>query len=555
MWGNARRISRHEGNGMRTKLFLAFSVGGIKTSYGVVPSSDVAIIRRPNCSSKFTINPRWRQRSRPISMLTDCSMLRSSSFIRPFAARNAVRRKVFAPQYEHFPLDDPSHTQPCTPSLPTVPVRTMTPIAALGTLELLVIGAGVSSLALSASLGANDVANSLGTAVGTGAVSIPLALTIGAVMELAGAVLCGATVTHTISSSVISATAAAVAPPMAYILGMLAVTVGCTAWLACATKFGMPVSSTHAVVGALAGLGVVSGWGVNTSAVTRILSSWLISPILGGFLAVSLHRIIRSVVMSSRHPLKAARNVVPLLAASAAFVLTLSVVSGGRFSVLTPAATVALCSGISVIVAVLTRTIARRGVIETDGITNVQSELSEKEAAQGMFKGLQVATACMLAFSHGSNDVSNAVGPFAAVWATYKGANLFGAATTVPLWMLLSGGLGLSLGLAIFGRPVMKTVGTKITKLQPSMGFCVEFSTALTVLLASRLGLPVSTTHTLVGCIVALGLSDGDVSRVDRKVVASIAASWGVTLPFSALVTVAFYSAVRPLLPVVATVL
>lgn len=502
----------------------------------------------PNVRSSYAAKPArgtcWRPCLRPSLAAGAASTLGTTSFHAPLAATFRAR-----------PARAPCRA-PHAPGLPPPPpVHTNVPCAVLGTLEMLVLAAGVSSLALSASLGANDVANSLGTAVGTGAVSIPLALTIGAVMELAGAVLCGATVTHTISTSVISSTAAAVAPPMAYILGMLAVTVGCTAWLACATKFGMPVSSTHAVVGALAGLGVVSGWGVNTSAVMRILSSWLFSPILGGFLAVSLHRAIRSIVMRSRRPLQAARNVIPVLAASAAFVLTLSVVSGGRFSALTPASTAALCSGISVIVAVLTRLIARRKGIASAGLPDALPGADEKDAAQAMFKGLQVATACMLAFSHGSNDVSNAVGPFAGVWATYRGMSLIGGSTFVPLWMLICGGLGLSLGLAIFGRPVMKTVGTKITKLQPSMGFSVEFSTALTVLLASRLGLPVSTTHTLVGCIVALGISDGDLSRVDRKVVASIAASWGVTLPFSALVTVAFYSAVRPLLPAVATML
>lgn len=442
------------------------------------------------------------------------------------------------------------HRNPC-PSTENISSYSSTTVAVLGTAEILVISAGLSSLALSAALGANDVANSLGTAVGTGAVTVPLALTIGAVMEFAGAVLCGDTVTHTISTSVLSASAAAVAPPLAYILGMLAVTVGCTAWLACATKFGMPVSSTHAVVGALTGLGFVSGWGVNTTAVLRILSSWIFSPVLGGFLAVTLHRFIRLVVLSTSRPDQSARNLVPLLAACSAFILTLSVVSGGRFAMLTRTATAALSLGVSAVVAILTRLISRRN----SNAISVPSTSGATETAQNMFKCLQVMTACMLAFSHGSNDVSNAVGPFAAVWATWKGTSLIGGAAAVPAWMLLFGGLGLASGLATFGMPVMRTVGTKITKLQPSMGFCVEFSTSLTVLLASRVGLPVSTTHTLVGCIVALGIADGDWSRVDRKVVASIAASWGVTLPFSALVTVAFYLAVRPLLPAFAAIL
>jgi inorganic phosphate transporter, PiT family len=166
-----------------------------------------------------------------------------------------------------------------------------------------------------------------------------------------------------------------------------------------------------------------------------------------------------------------------------------------------------------------------------------------------IFKVLQVVTACLLAFSHGSNDVSNAIGPFAAMYTMWKTGGV-GAMISIPPWVLVLGGLGISSGLALFGRPVMETVGKKITKLRPTMGFSVELSTALTVLVASELGLPVSTTHTLIGCIVAIGLANGDKDAVNGSVLAGIAGSWGVTLPVSALFTVLFYICARPLLPV-----
>lgn len=446
---------------------------------------------------------------------------------------------------------------------------------------------GVVAFALSAALGANDVANSLGTAVGTGAIKITTALMIGAVMEFAGAVLFGSTVTKTISSGVVTIGTATLAAPVSYMLGMLAVLVGCTVWMAAATKFGLPVSSTHSVVGALIGLGLVSGWGVNYGAVRRIIASWFLSPLIGGLVSTTLYKVISAAIINAKRPAAATRKFLPILAGAASFVFTLFVLGkGARFAALTPdrvlyiALAVSLaCSGIAGALATAIHSkqyIARKFGVNNDGTLSSSSsgggggaggpmvggvmvgELSIPEQQQDVeriFKVLQVVTACLLAFSHGSNDVSNAIGPFAAMYSMWVNNGRIGSMVNIPMWVLVLGGLGISTGLGLFGKPVMKTVGTKITKLKPTMGFSVELSTALTVLIASELGLPVSTTHTLIGCIVAIGISNGDRRAINKNVLMSIAGSWGVTLPVSALVTVIFYILLRPFLPVVPALL
>ena len=430
---------------------------------------------------------------------------------------------------------------------------------------------------LSAALGANDVANSLGTAVGTGAIKISTALFIGAVMEFAGAVLFGSTVTQTISSGVVTIGAATLTAPISYMLGMLAVLVGCTAWMCIATKFGQPVSSTHSVVGALIGLGVVSGWGINYAAVQRIIMSWFLSPLIGGIVSTILYKTISVSIIEAKRPAQATRRFLPVLTGGTSFILTMFVLgNGARFAALTPdrvlyiAMGVALaCSGVAAALATAIHSkqyIARKFGVNNDGtimppgsgqMTTISegSHAEQQEDVERIFKVLQVVTACLLAFSHGSNDVSNAIGPFAAMFSMWKNNGQIAGMVSVPPWVLVLGGLGISTGLGLFGRPVMETVGKKITELKPTMGFSVELSTALTVLIASELGLPVSTTHTLIGCIVATGLSRGDTKAVNKNVLMSIAGSWFVTLPVSGLVTIMFYMLLRPFLPIVPALL
>lgn len=445
----------------------------------------------------------------------------------------------------------------------------------------LVFAGGIVSFALSAALGANDVANSLGTAVGTGAIGITSALCIGAVMEFSGAILFGSTVTKTISSGVVTIGATTLTSPLSYMLGMLAVLVGCTVWMAVATKFGLPVSSTHSVVGALIGLGLVSGWGVSYGALNRIVASWFLSPLIGGIVSFIIYRVLSLFLFNLKRPARTTRKLLPVLAGTVSFMLSLSLLAKSvRFSQLTPDKAVYLamaislaCSGVAgalatvlnseqnnITTATISQALEEVGVSRAkdtgNGGQSARGRVSEeREEVESIFKILQILSACLLAFSHGSNDVSNAIGPFAAMYSMWASGGQIGGTVMIPIWLLVLGGLGISTGLALFGKPVMETVGTKITKLKPMMGFCVELSTALTVLIASQMGLPVSTTHTLIGCIVALGISRGSLSGVNKNVIFSIAGSWGVTLPFSALVTVLFYAALRPFIPVVPALL
>lgn len=443
------------------------------------------------------------------------------------------------------------------------PTTHTTPTCALLTPNILIILGGIVAFCLSAALGANDVANSLGTSVGTGAIKISTALVIGALMEFAGAVLFGSTVTKTISSGVVTIGAATLTAPVSYMLGMLSVLVGCTVWMAVATRYGLPVSSTHSVVGSLIGLGIVSGWGINYAAVRRIVASWFLSPLIGGCVAMLLYKTISVFIIHAKRPAQATRRFLPVLTGGASFILTLFVLGkGARFSAIPPdtvlyiAIGVALaCSGLAAALATAIHSkqyIARKFGVTNDG-TIIQPQIpyiEQQQDVERIFKVLQIVTACLLSFSHGSNDVSNAIGPFAAMYSMWKNNGRIASYVPVPMWVLVLGGVGISSGLALFGRPVMETVGKKITKLKPTMGFSVELSTALTVLIASELGLPVSTTHTLIGCIVALGLSTGDAKAVNSSVLAGIAGSWGITLPFSALVTVIFYCLLQPFLPV-----
>lgn len=257
------------------------------------------------------------------------------------------------PQDHVAPLSDAGHCASVTamslysPVFATVAPAIVLPAIVL-TPKILLLFGGLVAFCLSAALGANDVANSLGTAVGTGAIKVHQALAIGAVMEFAGAVLFGSTVTQTISSGVVSVGAASIASPVSYMLGMCSVLVGCTVWMAAATRFGLPVSSTHSVVGALIGLGIVSGWGINYLAVQRIVMSWFLSPLIGAMISTIVYKIICATIVNSERPARATRRVLPFIAGIAAFVLTMFVLGkGARFASLTPERVFYMALGIS----------------------------------------------------------------------------------------------------------------------------------------------------------------------------------------------------------------
>eukprot|EP00871_Galdieria_phlegrea_P002444 jgi/Galph1/31/GphlegSOOS_G4784.1 len=431
--------------------------------------------------------------------------------------------------------------------------------------NLILVSGAIVSFLLSAALGGNDVANAMGTSVGSGAVSVKTALAIGAVMEFAGAVLLGSRVTETIGGGVIVVGTQGVSNPvsaLSYMLGMFSVLMGSTLWLAIATSLGLPVSSTHSVVGGLIGFGLSAGWEINYSLVLRIMASWIISPFFGGTMTLLIYGIFRMFIFNKRYPSMALKRLLPFLVAAMLFVLCffLLMKNGTHDASKTYTIAVGVSTAAAGLVAALVQNINISETLPSSNpvSSNKDTELvpsantkSEETKVEHIFSLLQLTTACFVAFSHGSNDVSNAIGPFVALYSLWKTYPLLTVANVVetPWWILVMGGLGLSTGLALFGKSVMETVGKKITHLVPSKGFCVEFSTAMTVLLASELGLPISTTHTLIGCIVVIGLTSWGEAGVDMKVIRSILWSWFITLPVSALLSMFSFLVLKHWLP------
>jgi len=438
------------------------------------------------------------------------------------------------------------------------------------------------------SIGANDVANAMGTSVGSGALTLKRAIVIAAVMELAGAVLVGTHVTDTVRKGIFDPSAL---DPTLLALGFVASLLAAAVWLQVATYFGWPVSTTHSIVGAVVGVGAVIGgvdiirWGK----VGSITLSWLSSPLCGGLVAFLVFRLIQKRIIDRKHPLREAYRIIPFLAGYVGFVLSLVMVYKGLKNL-----HLNLSSGYALTVSVLTGAgfygvaslwlRSRRRKIELerkerrveinseeeDGIPFVRkddpdqrvelrpavtegSSLPAKrweyrrhfefEKVESLFGGLLILSACFLAFAHGANDVANAVGPLAAVVdITRTGA--VDPKAQVPLWLLLIGGLGIVLGLATWGYRVMETIGTKVTKLTPSRAFAANVGAATAVVVASRLGFPISTTHTLVGAVIGIGLAHG-IDYLNLRVIRNILVSWLITIPAGAGLAIATYYVLR----------
>jgi inorganic phosphate transporter, PiT family len=405
-------------------------------------------------------------------------------------------------------------------------------------LALILLGATlVAGLYMAWTIGANDVANAMGTSVGSGALTLGAAIVVAGVMEFSGAVLMGSGVTDTISKGIIETTRFDPAGPLGadgpLLLGlaMFAALLAAAAWLHLATHFGLPVSTTHSIVGAVLGVGIVSfGWrGVDWGTMLRIVASWLVSPVLGGLLAFLAFLYIRQAILRATDPIAATRRAAPMIVAVVVAVMILSFI----FKVLrnridAPPLLVAAgaAAAIGTLAGLLTRAFVRR--------RRPQPGANPYAFVERVFALLQIATACFVAFAHGANDVANAVGPLAAVVALYRdGFETVAAQVDVPIWILIVGGAGIVLGLATLGHKVIATVGKQITEITPTRGFCAEFGAATTVLLASTLGLPISTTHTLVGGVVGVGFAQG-IAALNVRVIRNIVSSWLATVPAAA---------------------
>ena len=398
--------------------------------------------------------------------------------------------------------------------------------------------ATVFGLFMAWGIGANDVANAMATSVGSKAITVKQALFVAAIFEFAGAVLAGGAVTSTIRKGIIDSSGL-VDKPEILVLGMLAALLAAGTWLLLASRKGWPVSTTHSIVGAIVGFAIV-GVGfeaVKWAKVGVIVLSWVASPLTAGIAAFLIYSSVQWLILSRSNPLERARRYVPVYMFMAAFMITLVTLFKGLKHVgvdLSATQAYLTATGFGVLVALIGSYFISRIKVNKKADKKFHYHTVEK-----VFGVLMVITACGMAFAHGSNDVANAIGPVAAVISVVQ-HNAVGQSAVVSIWVLLLGGVGIVVGLATYGRHVIATVGTKITHLTPSRGFAAELAAASTIVFASGTGMPISTTHTLVGAVLGVGMARG-ITAINMGVVGKVFLSWVVTIPAGAGLAILFF--------------
>ena len=405
-------------------------------------------------------------------------------------------------------------------------------------LTILMILAIVFGLYMAWGIGANDVANAMATSVGSRAITIKQAIIIAAIFEFLGAFLAGGEVTSTIRKGIIDS--AVIADTNVLLYGMLASLLAAALWLTVASRFGWPVSTTHSIVGAIVGFAVVAvgSEAVNWSKMGLIASSWVTSPLLAGVMSFILIMSVQKLIFESDNPEAQTRRVVPFYIFLTATVISLVTFLKGLKHVgleIGGGTAVMLSLAFGVLIALIGALYIRSIPTAAEG----DGSLSAEDNIEKIFGLLMIVTASAMAFSHGSNDVANAIGPVAAVLSILDTGEIT-QSSPVPVFVLLVGAVGIVIGLATYGVRVIKTVGEKITELRPSRGFAAELAAASTVVLASYTGVPISTTHTLVGAVLGVGLARG-LAALDWTVVRNIVVSWVVTLPIAAALSATIY--------------
>ena len=464
---------------------------------------------------------------------------------------------------------------------------------------ILIILALSISFYMAWNIGANDVANAMGTSVGSGALTLRQAILVAAVMEFAGAFLVGSHVTNTVRKGIIDPVIFA-SDPNSYIYGMIAALLAAGVWLNIASYKGWPVSTTHSIVGAVLGFGILfGGFGaIHWDKVSQIAASWVVSPVLSGAISFSIFILLRRIIFDSKTPVESAKRITPFLVFFVLGILTLVMVFKGLKNLhldlslshaLLLAGLVGLL-GALISIPLVSRVKSSRPESEDEFIDpkveksmqkvvmhlrrvkeSVAGELSDEIkkvldktenisnrlekyshlkhvsteylTVEKIFVYLQILSACFVAFAHGANDVANAIGPLAGVLSAIK-FGVVGMEAQVPLLVLLLGGIGIVIGLATWGWRVIRTIGKCITELTPTRGFAAEFGAAITIVLASKLALPVSTTHILVGAVLGVGLARG-LSSLNLRTIREIVVSWVITIPASALLTAVFYFIIK----------
>ena len=393
-------------------------------------------------------------------------------------------------------------------------------------------------------VGANDVANAMGTSIGSKAIKFWQAILIAAIFEAAGSLLAGGQVTQTIRSNIIDPNMFTKNPEL-LIKGMLAALLAAGTWLIIASVKGWPVSTTHTIVGAIVGFGLIEvGYQhVQWYQLGDIVLSWVVTPVISGVIAFLLFKSVQVLIFNAKDPIKKAKRYVPFYIFSVALVISLvTVFKGLRHLNLKITTTESLIIAFVIsYFAALVGFFALRKIPDNLEYKDIHEEINVLER---IFGTLMIFTACAMAFSHGSNDVANAIGPLAAINSIINSSGVGQQTSGMPFWVLLTGAAGIVIGLSTYGYKVIATIGGKITELTPSRGFAAEFATASTVVLASAFGLPISTTQTLVGGVLGVGFARG-IGALDLGVVRNIFMSWVITLPAGAGLCILYYYILR----------
>ncbi len=420
------------------------------------------------------------------------------------------------------------------------------------------------------SIGANDAANAMGTSVGSKAVSFKEAVIIAAIFEFSGAFFAGSGVANTMRKGIIDPASFDILGADAgatFALGMLAALMSAAIWIHIAAFLGWPVSTTHSIVGAITGFGIAAlGFAaVQWGKLGFIVASWVTSPLLGGILAFIVFYGIWKTIFDSKTPIESATRWSPVFSFPVFIVLGLVLlfkglknfrdkktglfdIAGVEFDWIMGLGLIAV---FAVLASVVTGLLIKRAALKVPDEVDQNDPDALKEAqhaqVEKIYRYLQVITACFVAFAHGSNDVANSIGPLAAIVGMYEDMEFVGNISSkvpVPGWVLLLGAVGIVLGLASYGWKVIETVGTKITEITPSRGFAAEFGAASTILIGSQLGLPLSTTHTIVGAVIGVGFARG-VNALNLKIILSIIQSWIYTIPFTGVLSVVLFLGLR----------
>ncbi len=429
---------------------------------------------------------------------------------------------------------------------------------------LIVVAAAVFGAYMALNIGANDVANNMGPAVGANALSMGGAIAIAVVFESAGALIAGADVVSTVATGIVAPDT--LATPIMFIWAMMAALLASALWVNLATWIGAPVSTTHAVVGGVVGAGIVAaGFGaVNWSQMAAIAASWVISPVMGAIIAAGFLWLIKARIVYRADKIAAARVWVPIFVGLMAGTFATYLIMKGLKQLIDVSIEVALLFGLVVGIGswlILIPVIRRQSY----GLENRNKSL------KALFSIPLVVSAALLSFAHGANDVANAVGPLAAIVQTSQTGAL-NDGVEIPLWVMLIGACGISFGLCLFGPKLIRMVGNQITKLNPMRAYCVSLSAAITVILASWLGLPVSSTHIAIGAIFGVGFfREWDTERrlkkarqnlqlesipveerrrrklVRRSHALTIAAAWVVTVPAAAILSAILFALLNQL--------